>query len=268
MNNNKSRKLSVEQAALRTLLDGSYSADENALHLQTIAFRPFGSIAIFVSSSTAVGQTLNELMNNRNLTKRQAILKQDVITKCKSLGLKPKIMNSIGVWDDGNEEGVVIFLSRFCDQTLGDCLGSMIGKNFHQKVVMTYHDEPGGNDVIYRLSFDNGYAVSKINEVLDNAGIVNKTILLSPEFKHEAIILDEGRNLHDKLVELRNQHWFKIVYSKGTIRYLGHYDQEGVLTDIEARKKSGDVFNQIISTYFDSIEDVNVPESIGQYAAL
>ncbi len=245
--NNSSREYTVEQIALRLILNSNRSIVVST-DWQDVLFAPFGSIAIFVSSSTEKGQKLKDLMAKKSLETDQAILKNYVISVGKAIGIDLKVKPSIGSWDDGVEEGVVVQLPITSNYDSVKWLAAMIGREFRQKCVIVYNDTETGDNIIYRLQFNNTYTIQEIDNTLSENGIVNKTIVTHNN-TFEAIILDENVEIFDSIHRVKCQHDLPLAFYRGRADFLGYYDEAGLLDDKKARDKSGEVYNQIINSH-------------------
>lgn len=192
---------------------------------------------LFVSPNTSENLTLPEALRKLNSPEESALIAAGRVVACR-LGLRARIVKSIGSWTDGVEHSTILRLRA--DEATTRYANAWLGKRARQKSVLYFQQRAGGTARMYILFPHGGQKnPARLAGFLQRSGIEYRTLV--PGARRTLIyVVDLGGELQRKIADAARALRASYRALSGTADFIG---------DGNDRDKAQQVFNEVITKY-------------------
>ncbi len=167
-----------------------------------------------------------EQASSRSRSGNQSAFKKIMQGMMEKMGLKSKVQDAVGDWQDGAENFVYQEIPHPADPNKVEYAAAWYGLLANQKAVLVFHSSPQGPDSFYQIQFPENNVelrdVNNVRKVLDKYGINFRTIIPGKGGKSPTVTFyDQGRKDREKLLKLVGATHGTVSESSGQGKYIG-----------------------------------------------
>ena len=191
----------------------------------------------FVSPNTRENLTLDESLRLLNSPEESDLISATrKLSTC--LGLKSKIMKTVGSWADGAEHSTLFKV--YTDQPTLRYADARLGKRERQKSVLYFQQSAAGTGVMYILYPRRSSNLASVSKTLDRSGVAYRTLVPRPHRPAIVYVVDLKSELQKQILAAARRLRARLVVLKGTGEFIG---------DDSDRDKAQRVFSEVVEKF-------------------